>query len=125
MAYAPFPGAVTRSDAFLVGKPPGGPAPPPGKAGREVGPPRSYPVNFENGRLKVENPVICNQIFFSTLRPQSLKSIAEEFRTHTYTVNWWGVRGAAFASQRATARFACGLRERFVFFSGGNRTRVT
>ena len=38
MAYAPFPRAIKRANAFLVGKPPGGPAPPPGKAGREVGP---------------------------------------------------------------------------------------
>ena len=59
-----MPRAFTRSDAFLVGKPPGGPAPPPGKAGREVGPALSYKANFENGRLKVENPVLCRTDFF-------------------------------------------------------------
>ena len=62
--FAPLPRLFSRSDAFLVGKPPGGPAPPPGKAGREVGPGTNLPVNFENGRLKVEISVILQTDFF-------------------------------------------------------------
>ena len=62
-----MPGAITRPNAFLVGSPPGGPAPPPGKAGREVGPAISYKANFSHGRVKAGTPVICRTEYFLLL----------------------------------------------------------
>ena len=71
-----MPRAITRSDAFLVGKPPGGPAPPPVKPGVRWILVVTYLSILRTAASKSKTLSYYVDRFFSPLfDPQSLKSI--------------------------------------------------